>query len=795
MDGVIMLKNKIKPKLNIADTIPFDTIDKSGVISLGNGRYSKSYRLSDVNYLIARENEQVDIYESWCKFLNSFEAGILVQITIYNRNLDVDNFEDQTMIQETGDSLDKYREDYNKIVMDKIVEGKNTIFRDKYITISIKAKDNESANKTFLRLDREIADNIKKIQGSGISNIESMERLKILHDIYNCGHEDEFLKTQNDDVDTFSILNAVEQGLSIKELIIPENAVFYNKYFKLGDKYCCTLYLSEYASSINDAFFAELAGINYNSILTLNLTCFDQTVARKMVKDQMININSEVIAAQKNASKSGYSSELISPTLMDKQREARFLLDDMTNRNQRLFSTKLLITLYADSRNELNEAIASVRSIGNKHSCILSVYSTLQEDAFDSCLPLGLDLLSENRTITTEAAGVFIPFTSQELMQPNGMYYGVNTISRNLIKYNRLSGTNYNALIFGQPGSGKSFSAKREIMNTYINPTIGGDIIIIDPENEYGPLAKLLGGEVIEIEAGGIHHINPFDLDISYGDEGKDPLPYKQDFILSMMEMILGSTIGITPGQKSILDRASRYTYENLKKHDYDPKYTPTMKDFYNHLVDFANDDAEAYDLAKSLEIYVDGTLNLFAHKTNVNTKSNFIVYNIKGLSDALKPLAMLVIIDNIWNRISINRKLKKPTFLYIDESHLLFQSPQTANFISSLYKRARKYNGAITCITQNTSDILNNSNVGTIIENTSFIEMLSLSYKSSQELARILDISETQMQFVKNTQPGEGLLYIQAGPGSPSGIIPFTDRFPKDSELYKAFNTRNVNF
>ena len=437
MDGVIMFKNKIKPKLNIADTIPFDTIDKSGVISLGNGRYSKSYRLSDVNYLIARENEQVDIYESWCKFLNSFEAGILVQITIYNRNLDVDNFEDQTMIQETGDSLDKYREDYNKIVMDKIVEGKNTIFRDKYITISIKAKDNESANKTFLRLDREIADNIKKIQGSGISNIESMERLKILHDIYNCGHEDEFLKTQNDDVDTFSILNAVEQGLSIKELIIPENAVFYNKYFKLGDKYCCTLYLSEYASSINDAFFAELAGINYNSILTLNLTCFDQTVARKMVKDQMININSEVIAAQKNASKSGYSSELISPTLMDKQREARFLLDDMTNRNQRLFSTKLLITLYADSRNELNEAIASVRSIGNKHSCILSVYSTLQEDAFDSCLPLGLDLLSENRTITTEAAGVFIPFTSQELMQPNGMYYGVNTISRNLIKYKR----------------------------------------------------------------------------------------------------------------------------------------------------------------------------------------------------------------------------------------------------------------------------------------------------------------------------------------------------------------------
>lgn len=790
-----MLKNKLKPKLNIADTIPFSEIDKDGVISLEDGRYSKSYRLSDVNYLIARENEQLDIYEAWCKFLNSFDAGTLLQITINNRNLDVDNFEDQTMISETGDSLDKYREDYNKIVKDKIIEGKNTIFRDKYITVSIKAKDKETANKTFLRLDREINDNIKKIQGSGIKSIDRIERLKILHDIYNVGREDEFLKTQDDNVDTFSVLNAVEQGLSVKELIIPPDAVFYNKYFKLGDKYCSTLYLSEYAASINDSFFAELAGINYNSVLSLNLNCYDQAVAKRMVNNQLININAEVIAAQKNASRAGYASDLISPILTDKQREARLLLDDMTNRNQRLFSTKLLITLFADSKSELDEAIASVRSIANKHSCILSVYSTLQEDAFNSCLPVGLDFVTENRTITTEAAGVFIPFTSQELMQPGGMYYGVNTISRNLIKYNRLSGSNYNALIFGQPGSGKSFSAKREIMNTYINPAVGADVIIIDPENEYGPLAKLVGGEVIEVEAGGIHHINPFDLDVSYGDEGKDPLPFKQDFILSMMEMILGSTIGITPGQKSLLDRASRYTYAELKKHDYDPAFTPTMKDFYNNLVDFSENDSEAYDLAKSLEIYVDGTLNLFAHETNVNTKSNFIVYNIKSLSDTLKPLAMLVIIDNIWNRISINRKLKKPTFLYIDEAHLLFQSPQTATFISSLYKRARKYNGAITCITQNTSDIINNPNVGTIIENTSFIEMLSLSFKSSQELARILDISETQMAFVKNTQPGEGLLYIQAGPGSPSGIIPFTDKFPKDSELYKAFNTRNVNF
>lgn len=794
-----MKKIKQKPRVvhDIIDTVPFNQIDpRTGIIEVQNGFYSKSYRLSDVNYSIAKENEQVDIYEGWCKFLNLFEGDTLIQVSVNNKNLDVDNFETTTLLKASGDKLDKYREDYNQIVSSKINEGKNAITREKYITITVPAKNFEAAKAAFVRMDRDIAETVKRIQGSNATPIPALDRLKILHDLYNVGREGTFIRKGQ----TFSIENAVEQGIDPKALVIPQTAKFHSKYFKLNDKFCATLYISLWASSVSDNFLSDLSNINNNLLISMCMKAVSQVEARKMVRYRLTDVDSLIRDAQKKAYKQGVSPDLISPSLKEQQTEATYLLNDISNRNQRLFLTNLLITVYADNMAQLEETIASVRTVGNKYGFSISTYSGFQEDAFNSCLPIGNNLITDYRTITTEAAGTFLPFTSQELAQPEGMYYGLNTISRNLIKYNRLSGTNYNALIFGQPGSGKSFAAKREITNTYIKPDMNADVIIIDPEDEYGKLAKLFGGEIINIKSGGIHHVNPFDLDQAYagdadeneGSQGSDPLAEKQSAILSMMEMILASPLGITPGQRAIIDRALRHIYEDLRTHGYDPAYTPTMREFYEELLKFEGD-PDAYELAKALELYVDGTLNLFSYKTNVNTKSDFIVYNLKDCQASLKPLTCLIITDSIWNRICKNRALKKPTFLYIDEAHLLFKSPQTANFINMLYKRARKYRGAITCITQNTSDVLNSPEVGTLMENTSFIEMLSLSYQSSIELATILNISETQMQFCRNTPPGEGLLYIQASPGQPSGIIPFVDKFPQDSELFKAFDTRNI--
>lgn len=798
-------------KKTISDTVPFLDFDNNGVFEITPGFFSKSFFLQDTNYHISREEDQRAILIEWCRILNTIEPAISFQFTINVKNTDKEAFEEMITIEERGDKLDEYRNTHNEIMLSKMEEGSNTLSREKYITLGVEASDIVEANAKLTRLYNTLRDGIKSIKGAGIAPVGTTERLKIIHDIYNMGEESDFRETMfinHRETGVYSTDNIFSQGSDIREIVAPKSFKVDKTKLTINEKKVKVFYLGQaLPTMLSDTLLDDICGLDANMLLTMNVSIMSQEEALKIVKHRINDISSEVIEAQKRASRSGYSPELISPTLALEQREADELLSDMQTRDQKLFKMNMILTIYAASDEEMNEYIQALKPIAAKHSVKFILLDKLQEEGYNASLPYGKNFLPDIfRTLTTESLAIFTPFWSQELVQPGGIYYGQNAVSNNIILFDRFSGDNYNGFIFGTPGSGKSFSAKMEMMEILLRQD-DADVIVIDPESEYSPMASMLGGEVIDVRAGSKYHINPLDIDVAYAaDDGVDPVIAKVEFIQSIIEIISGNGFPISPSIASMVDRAARNVYaewseaaSNGATTDELEEYVPTLYDLWVELARIAEEESmtELFDVVKALELYVSGTLNVFSHKTNVQTNSRFIVYDIKDLGSKILPLGMLIMLDSIWNRICRNRKLERPTYIYIDEIYLLFKNQMAAQFLHDTWKRSRKYLGAPCGITQNVSDLLDSDIAKTMISNSSYVLMLNQFSADMQQLAVLLDLSETQCSFATNVSSGNGLLYVKPSQGSskkrglPGGVFPLRNAFPRNNSLYTAMSTK----
>jgi len=744
---------------------------EDGICQVDKELFSKTIRFSDINYQIAKREEQIDIFSKYCEFLNYFDPTINLQISIYNRHIKEEDFKEQMLIPlcDGEDDLNEYRKEYNTMLSEKALQGQNSIIRDKYLTFAIKAQSYEAALPILARLETDIMNNFKSL-GCDNTTLSGVERLEHINSILN--PHDSF---------TFQYDHLVASNLTTKDFIAPDSFNFEEKSsFEFGDSIGQTLVLKNLPPDLSDKLLTEISDIPCNMTITLHIKSVEQEKALAVVKQKISFMEQQKIDEQKKAQKSGYDTEMIPHELRYSLNEAEHLLDDLQNKSQRMFKVTILIYTSADTIEELNDNVYKICSVARKNNCKVSNLNYQQEDAMNSILPLGKNHIEIERTLTTASTAIFVPFTTQELFQRGGMYYGLNSLSRNLIFLDRKLLLNPNGFILGTPGSGKSFATKREIENILLNNP-NDDVLVVDPEREYSLLAEGFKGQVIHISAGSKNHINPLDITMDYADDD-DPLVLKSEFILSLCELLVGGRDGLSGGEKTVIDRAIKLTYE---KYFSNPAKNsiPTLKDFYKILNN--QPEPQAKSIALSLELYINGSLSVFANPTNIDLKNRFIVFDIKDLGKQLKTFGMLVVLDQIWNRITENRKLGKRTWIIIDEIYLLFQNEYSANYLFELWKRSRKWGAIPTGITQNVEDLLISDLARRMLSNSDFIMMLNQATSDKVQLAKLLNISNQQLSYVTNSPAGQGLLF--AG----KSIIPFVDKFPKDTKLYKMMTTK----
>ena len=741
---------------------------EDGVCYLGDSLYSKTLKFSDINYQTARREEQIDVFSKYCEFLNSFDSDIKVQLTIFNRHIDQDDFSNNMLIKSKNDNYNDYRQEYNMMLLDKALQGQNNIIREKYITITLSSESYKSAISQFSRIEVDIINNLRNL-GSECCVLNGLQRLELIQRI--------LLPTQKF---TFDYDYLLESNLCTKDFISPTSFDFTDKnYVEIDSHVNQTLAILELPTDLQDRLIADFMDISSHLTINLHISSIEKDKALAIVKQKIGFMEQQKIDEQKKAIKNGYDPDMIPHELKYSLKEAEDLLDDLKEKNQKMFKVTILINVSEKDIEELNKIINQIRTVANRHHCKLLNLSHLQEKAINATLPIGTNQLEVKRTLTTSSTGIFIPFTTQELFQEHGSFYGLNSISRNLIFFDRKTLKNANGFILGTPGSGKSFTAKHEIIKTLLNTD--DEVIIIDPEREYTPLASLFDGEVIHISAGSKSYINPFDINLDYSDED-DPLLLKSEFILSLFEVLIGSRYGLSSAQKGLIDRSIKLTYANYFANP-SKNPIPTLKDFYVTLKN--QPEEESTNLALALELFIHGSLSVFANQTNIDLKKRFTVFDIKDLGKQLKTMGMLIVLDQIWNRISQNRLIGKRTWVYIDELYILFQNEYSANYLFELYKRARKWGAIPTGITQNVEDLLLSDTARRMLSNSEFILLLNQATSDRIQLADLLNLSPQQLSYVTNSSEGKGLLV--AG----KNIIPFDDQFPKDTNLYKVMTTK----
>lgn len=758
-------KDKFKVPKSAQDTIPIDTIYKDGIFRIGN-KYSKSYRFFDINYSIASKDEKMDLFLNYGELLNSFDSSMMVKITINNRKIDIKQFKEDILIPLQNDDIDLYRKEYNEMLLDKLSES-DDIVQEKYITITIFRNNITDARSFFSRLTAELASHFSKL-GSGCVELDLQERLKILHDFYR-GEDEEFI---------FNLKDFSKKGHSFKDTICPRAPKFNHKDFKFGYRYGRVLYLSNYSRFIKDSFISELCDLNRNLMYSMDIISIPTDEAVKEMENKLLGVNTNITNWQRRQNANNNFSAVI-PYDMELQREeCKEFLDDLTVRDQRMLLCNITIAHLADSENELNNDTDILKSVARKYMCELSTlfFSKRQLDGVVSTLPIGVSRLNIVRTLLTESASGFIPFRAQEIMDKGGIWYGQNAITNNPILCNKELLQNPNAFILGVPGAGKSFLTKEEI--EFIIMSTNDDILICDPEGEYDQIIKPFGGEVIEIAAGSKDHINAMDMEEGYGDSG-NPIGDKSQFVMSLFEQLDKNHNGITPIDRSIIDRCVSLVYSDYQK----TNHVPTLKTLRAALL--KQPEPEARSLALKLELFTDGSLDAFAHETNVDVSNRIISYNIFNLGKQLKTMGLLVITDAMLNRVNANWKKGKRTHVFIDEIHVIFENEESATFFSSAWRQFRKRDAFPTGITQNVKYLLSSQQGTSMLSNSEFIVMLNQSPNDREDLAELLKISEEQMSYITNAQTGCGLIKYGAS------LVPFINRMPKHMELYRLNTTK----
>ena len=752
----------------VQDTIPVKTIWADGIFLIGKNKYSKCFKFTDINYAVASREDKEAMFLEYSELLNSFETGATTKITIANRRLNKVDFEKTIMLGMAQDELDKYREEYNKMLLDKVT-GTNNITQEKYITISINKNTIEDARSYFARVSTDLINHFKEL-GSNCSELNAIERLRIFYDFYRVGEETNF---------TFDMLDNMRKGHSFKDFICPDTIEFKSDYFKIGNRYGRVIFLKEYASYIKDGMVAELTDINRNIMMSIDVIPVPMDEAVREAENRRLGIETNITNWQRKQNANNNFSAII-PYDMEQQREqSKEFLDDLITRDQRMFLSVLTMVHTADTKEQLDNDTEALLTVTRKHLCQFGILKFQQMDGLNTAMPFGVRKIDTLRTLTTESLAVFIPFRVQEIRHSNGVYYGQNVISKNMIIADRKKLLNGNSFILGVSGSGKSFTAKEEIVSTILRDP-NADVIIIDPEREYSQLIKALGGEIIHISATSQNHINAMDMNSEYGD-GANPVILKSEFILSLCEQLVGGN-SLGAKQKSIIDRCTANVYRYYQQGNY-KGIPPTLKDFYEELL--RQREPEAKEIALAIELFVSGSLNTFAKNTNVDTNNKLVCYDILDLGKQLLPIGMLVVLDSILNRITMNRVKGRNTFIFIDEIYLLFQHEYSANFLFTLWKRVRKYGAYCTGITQNVEDMLQSHTARTMLANSELIVMLNQATTDRVELAKLLNISDLQMSYITNVNAGEGLIKIG------SSLIPFINRFPKNTELYKLMTTK----
>ena len=743
-----------------------------GICRVTDTYYTKTIQFQDINYQLSQNEDKTAIFDGWCDFLNYFDASVHFQLTFLNMAANKDTYGTQITIPLRGDEDDAIRTEYTQMLRDQLAKGNNGLIKTKYLTFGIEADGMKTAKPRLERIETDVLNNFKRL-GVAAEPLNGTERLRLLHDMLRIDDHAPF---------RFSWDWLAPSGLSVKDFIAPSSFEFSKgNYFGIGQKRGAVSFLQILAPELNDRMLADFLDMESSLIVTMHVQSVDQISAIKTIKRKITDLDRMKIEEQKKAVRSGYDMDIIPSDLATYGAEAKKLLQELQSRNERMFLLTFLVLNIADSVPKLRNNVFQASSIAQKYNCQLVRLDFRQEEGLMSSLPLGLNQVEIQRSLTTSAVAIFVPFTTQELYQ-NGseaLYCGLNALSNNLIMVDRKFLKNPNGLILGTPGSGKSFAAKREIANVFF--VTNDDIIICDPEAEYGPLVERLHGQVIKISPTSPHYINPMDLNLNYSDD-ENPLSLKSDFILSLCELIVGGKDGLQPVEKTIIDRCVRMVYRDYLN-DPKPENMPVLEDLYQELR--RQEEKEAQYVATALEIYVTGSLNVFNHRTNVDIQNRIVAFDIKELGKQLKKIGMLVVQDQVWNRVTVNREAHKATRYYIDEFHLLLKEEQTAAYSVEIWKRFRKWGGVPTGITQNVKDLLASREVENIFENSDYIYMLNQASGDRQILAKQLNISPHQLSYVTHSGEGEGLLFYG------NIILPFVDRFPKDTELYRVMTTK----
>ena len=773
IEAAINRANKADKKEKSAqDSIPYERMWADGICRTINNHYTKTIQFQDINYQLSQNEDKTAIFEGWCDFLNYFDSSIEFQLSFLNLAASQETFAQSINIPLQNDDFDSIRSEYSDMLQNQLARGNNGLIKTKYLTFGIEADSVNAAKPRLERIETDILNNFKRL-GVSAESLDGKKRLEQLHSIF---HMDEQIPFR------FEWDWLVSSGLSTKDFIAPSYFEFKTgKKFRMGKTVGAVSFVQILAPELNDRMLADFLDMESSIIVSLHIRSVDQVKAIKTIKRKITDLDRAKIEEQKKAVRSGYDMDIIPSDLATYGNEAKKLLQDLQSRNERMFLVTFLVMNTADNMRKLDNNIFQASSIAQKHNCQLTRLDFQQEEGLVSCLPLGINQIEIQRGLTTSSTAIFIPFTTQELFQKGkeSLYYGLNALSNNLIMVDRKLLKNPNGLILGTPGSGKSFSAKREIANSFL--LTNDDIIVSDPESEYSPLVQRLHGQVIKISPTSRDFVNPMDLNLDYSDD-ESPLSLKSDFILSLCELIIGGKEGLQPVEKTIIDRCVRMVYKNYLSNPI-PENMPILEDLYDLLR--SQEEKEAQYIATALEIYVTGSLNVFNHRTNVNIDNRIVCYDIKELGKQLKKIGMLVVQDQVWNRVTINRAAHKSTRYYIDEMHLLLKEEQTAAYTVEIWKRFRKWGGIPTGITQNVKDLLSSREVENIFENSDFVYMLNQAGGDRQILAKQLGISPHQLSYVTHSSEGEGLLFYG------SVILPFVDRFPKNTELYRIMTTK----
>ena len=752
---------------SVQDAIPIRRVWPDGIFQFGS-KFSKTIRFTDINYAIASKEDKTAMFLDYSELLNALDTGSTTKITVNNKRLNRQNFEQEILIPRRDDYLDGYRAEYNSMLTDKVTDSSNSVVQERYITLSVHRKNIEEARTFFDRVTADVTTRLSHLDAHS-EELDAVERLRILHDFYRTGEETEYRLDLHD---------LMQKGHSFKDAICPDSLEFKKDYFIMGDKFGRVLFLKEFASYIKDSMINELTALNRTLMLSIDVIPVPTDEAVREMQNRLLGVETNVTNWQRRQNNNNNFSAVVPYDLEQQRKETREMLDDLTTRDQRMMFAVVTLVHLADSKAELDSDTETLQATARKHLCQLSTLNWQQADGLVTALPLGLRRIDALRTLTTEALAVLMPFKAQEIRDQGGVYYGQNVISKNLIIANRKELLNGNGFILGVSGSGKSFTAKEEIVN--LSLSTDDDIIVLDPEREYGALIEGLGGEVINISATSRNHINAMDMEQGYGD-GENPVVLKSEFLLSLCEQLIGSG-KLSAKEKSIIDRCTASVYRDYIRRDYQGK-APTLQDFHAELLQ--QSEAEARDVALAIELFTEGSLNTFAKPTNVDTDARILCYDIRDLGKQLLPVGMLVVLDSIFNRVIRNRQLGRNTWVYIDEIYLLFQHEYSTNFLFTLWKRVRKYGACCTGITQNLDDLLQSHTARTMLANSEFLVMLNQAATDRMELAQLLNISDNQLSYITNVDSGKGL--IKCG----STIVPFVNSFPKNTRLYKLMTTK----